>query len=185
MANICWIWESKRLQKNIYFCFIDYIKTFDCMDHNKMSKILKQMEIRDCLTWFLSNLYADQEAIVRIGDGTMVWFKIGKEVCLGSILPSCLFNLHAEYTIWNATLDEAQVGIKIAGILHCRWECKLVQLLWKTVWRFLKKTGNRTPIWPSNPIYVHTHQWNQIWKRHVQPNVHRSTLFHSQDMEAT
>ena len=70
-------------------------------------------------------------------------------------------------------------------LLHCWWECKLVQPLWRTVWRFLKKTGNRTAIWPSNPTPGHTHQGNQIWKRHMHPNVHRSTLYNSQDMEAT
>ena len=77
-------------------------------------------------------------------------------------------------------------GYREKGTLsHCWWECKLVQPLWKTVWRFLKKTGNRTAIWPSNPTSGHTHQGNQIWKRHLHPNVHRSTDYHSQDMEAT
>ena len=70
-------------------------------------------------------------------------------------------------------------------LLHCWWECKLVQPLWRTVWRFLKKTGNRTAIWPSNPTPGHTHWGNQIWKRHVHPNVHRSTVYNSQDIEAT
>ena len=70
-------------------------------------------------------------------------------------------------------------------LLHCWWECKLVQPLWRTVWRFLKKTGSRTAIWPSNPTAGHTHQGNQNWKRHVYPNVHRSTVNNSQDMEAT
>ena len=99
IANICWIQESKRLQKNIYFCFIDYVKTFDCVDHNKMWRILKKMEITDHITCLLRNLYAGQEAIVRIGDGTMNWFKTGKGVCQGSLLLPCLFNLHTEYMI--------------------------------------------------------------------------------------
>ena len=116
IANICWIIENaKEFQKNIYFCFIDYAKAFEYVDHNKLWKILKEMRMPDHLTCFLRNLYGGQEAIVRTGHGTMYWFKIGKEVCQGCILSSCLFNLHAECIMQNAGLDKAQPGIKIAG----------------------------------------------------------------------
>ena len=106
--------KAKEFQKNIYFCFIDYAKAFDCMDHNKLWKILKEMGIPDHLTCLLRNLYAGQEAAVRTGHGTMEWFQIGKGVHQGYILSSCSFNLYAEYITRNAGLEEAQVGIKIA-----------------------------------------------------------------------
>ena len=116
IANICWIMEKAReFQKNIYFCFIDYAKAFDCVDHNKLWKILKEMGIPDHLTHLLVNLYAGQEATVRTGHGTKDWFQIGKGVRQGYILPPCLFNLYAEYIMRNAGLEEAQAGIKIAG----------------------------------------------------------------------
>ena len=116
MANICWIIEKAReFQKNIYFCLIDYAKAFDCVDHNKLWKILKEMEIPGHLTSLLRNLYAGQEATVRPGHGTTDWFQIGKGVCQGCILSPCLFNLHAECIMRNAGLEEAQAGIKIAG----------------------------------------------------------------------
>ena len=105
--------ESSR--KNIYFCFIDYAKAFDCVGHNKLWKILKESGIPDHLTCLLRNLYAGQEATGRTGDGTTDWFQIGKGVCQGCILSPCLFNLYAEYIMRNAWLDEAQAGIKIAG----------------------------------------------------------------------
>jgi len=105
--------ESSR--KNIYFCFIDYAKAFDCVDHNKLWKILQEMGIPDHLTCPLRNLYAGQEATVRTGHGTTDWFKIGKEIQQGCILSPCLFNLYAEYIMRSAGLDEAQAGIKIAG----------------------------------------------------------------------
>ena len=95
----------------MYFCFIDYTKTFDSVDHNKLWKILQEMEIPDHLTCLLRNLYAGQEATVRMGHGTRDWFKIGKRVCQGCILSPCLFNLHAEYMMRNTGLDEAQTGI--------------------------------------------------------------------------
>ena len=115
IANICWIIEKAReFQKNIYFCFIDYVKAFDCVDHNKLWKFLKEMGIPDHLTCLLRNLYAGQEATVRTGRGTMDWFQIGKGVRQGCILLPCLFNLYAEYIMRNAGLDEAQAGIKIA-----------------------------------------------------------------------
>ena len=105
--------ESSR--KNIYFCFIDYANAFDCMDHNKLWKILKEMGIPDHLTCLLRNLYAGQEATVRTGHETTHWFQIAKGVHQGCILSSCLFNLYSEYIMRNAGLDEAQAEIKIAG----------------------------------------------------------------------
>ena len=96
IANIRWIKKARQFQKNIYFCFIDYAKAFDCGDHNKLWKILKDMGISDHLTCFLRNLYTGQEATVRTGYGTTDWFQIGKEVCQGCILSSCLFNFYAE-----------------------------------------------------------------------------------------
>ena len=106
--------ESYRKEKKIYFCFIDYAKACDCVDHNKLWKILQKMGIPDHLTCLLRNLYAGQEARVRTGHRRMDWFQIGKGVLQGCILSPCLFNLYAEYII-NAELYEAQVGIKIAG----------------------------------------------------------------------
>ena len=112
---IRWIIEKAReFQKNIYFCFIDYAKAFDCVDHNKLWKILKEMGIPDPLICLLRNLYAGQEATVRTGHGTADWFQIGKGVCQGCTLSPCLFNLYEEYIMRNAGLEEAQAGIKIA-----------------------------------------------------------------------
>ena len=102
------------LQKNTYFCFIDDAKAFDCVDHNKLWKILKETGIPDHLTCLWRNLYAGREATVRTGHGTTDWFQTGKGVCQGCILLPCLFNLYAEYTMRNAGLEEAQAGIKIA-----------------------------------------------------------------------
>ena len=108
IANICWIIKKAReFQKSIYFCFIDYTKAFDCVDHNKLWKSLKEMGIPDYLTCLLRNLYAAQEAKVRTGHGTTDWFQIGKGVCQGYILLPCLFNLNAGYIMRNAGLDEA------------------------------------------------------------------------------
>ena len=116
IANIRWIIEKAReFQKNINFCFIDYAKAFDCMDHNKLWKILKEMGIPDHLTGLLRNLYAGQEATVRSGHRTTDCFQIGKGVCQGCILSPCLFNLYVEYIMRNAGLEEAQAGIRIAG----------------------------------------------------------------------
>ena len=115
IANIRWIMEKARgFQKSIYFCFIDYAKAFDCVDHNKLWKILKEMEIPDHMTCLLRNLHAGQEATVRTGHGTTDWFQIGKGVCQGCILSPCLCNFYAEYVMRNAGLEEAQAGIKIA-----------------------------------------------------------------------
>ena len=116
IANIRWIKEKAReFQKHIYFCFIDYAKVFDCVDHNNLRKILKEMGIPDHLTCLLRNLYAGQEATVRTGRGTTDWFQIGKGVRQGCILLPCLFNLYAGYIMRNTRLEEAQAGIKIAG----------------------------------------------------------------------
>ena len=106
--------KKQEFQKNIYFCFIDYAKAFDCVDHNKLWKILKDMGILYHLTCLLKNLYAGQEATVRTGHGTTDWFQIGKGVHQDCILPPCLFNLYAEYIMRNIGLDEAQAGMKIA-----------------------------------------------------------------------
>ena len=114
IASIHWIIEKVReFQKNI--CFIDYAKAFDCVDHNKMWKILIEMGISAYLTCILRNLYTGQEATVRTGHGTIDWFQIGKGVCQGSILPPCLFKFYAEYIIQSVGQDEAQAGIEIAG----------------------------------------------------------------------
>ena len=111
VANICWIIKKAgEFQKNIYFCFIDYAKAFDCVDHNKLWKILKEMGIPDHLTCLLRN----QEATVKTRHGIMDWFQIGKGVHQGCILSPCLFNFYAEYIMRNAGLQEAQAGIKIA-----------------------------------------------------------------------
>ena len=116
IANILWIIKKAReFQKNIYFCFIDSANTFDCVDHNKLWKILKEMGIPDHLTCLLRNLYAGQEATVRSGHGTTDWIQIGKGARQGCILSPCLFNLYAEYIMRNTGLEEAQDGMKIAG----------------------------------------------------------------------
>ena len=106
--------KAREFQENIYFCFTDYAKAFDCVDHHKLWKILKEMGVPDHLTCLLRNLYAGQEATVRTGHGTTDWFQIGKGVCQGCILSPFLFNLYAEYIMINAGLEEAQAGIKIA-----------------------------------------------------------------------
>ena len=114
IANIPWITEKAReFQKNIYFCFIDYTKTFDCVDQNKLWKI-QETGIPEHLTCLLRNLYAGQEATVRTRHGTTDLFQIGKGVCQSCILIPCLLNLYAEHIMWNAGLDEAQAGIKIS-----------------------------------------------------------------------
>ena len=107
--------RKREFQKNIYFCFTDFARAFGCVDHNKLWKILKEMGIPDHLTCLFRNLYAGQGATVRTGHGTTDWFQIGKGVHQGCTWLPCLFNLHAEYIMRNAGLEEAQVGIKIAG----------------------------------------------------------------------
>ena len=106
--------KTKEFQRNIHFFFIDYAKAFDCVDHNNLWKILKEVGIPDHLTCLLRNLYTGQEATVRTGHGTTDYFQIGKGVHQGCILSPCLFNLYAEYIMRNAGLDEAQAGIKIS-----------------------------------------------------------------------
>ena len=118
IANICWIIKKvTEFQKNIYFSFIDYAKVFDCVENNKVWKILKEMGIPDHPTCLLRNLYAGKEATLRTRHGTIDWYQIGKGVDIRQvcILSPCLFNLYAEYIMRNAGLDEAQAGIKIAG----------------------------------------------------------------------
>ena len=120
-VNILYKFSSLKIfvlsydHQNIYFCFIDYAKAFDYVDHNKLWKILQEMGIPDHLTCLLRNLYAGQEATVRTGHETTDWFKIGKGVSQGYILSPYLFNLYAEYIMRNSGLEEAQAGIKIAG----------------------------------------------------------------------
>ena len=115
-SSLCFlVLNAGEFQKYIYFCFIDYTKAFDCVDHNKQWKILKEMGIPDHLTCLLRNLYAGQEATVGTGHGAMNWFKTGKGLPQGCILSPCLFNFYAEYIMQNARLRESQAGIKIAG----------------------------------------------------------------------
>ena len=115
IANIRWITKKAReFQKNIYFCFIDYAKAFDCVDHKKLWKILKEMGMPEHLTCLLRNLYTGQEAIIRSRHGRTDWFQIGKGVCQDCILSPCLSNFYAEYIMRNVGLEEAQAGIKIA-----------------------------------------------------------------------
>ena len=115
IANIRWIIKKAReFQKNMYFCFIDYAKAFDCVDHNKLWEILKEMGIPDDLTCLMRKLYGGQEATVRTGHGKTDWFQKGKGVRQGCILSPCLFTFYAEYIMRNAGLEEAQAGIKIA-----------------------------------------------------------------------
>ena len=115
IAKIFWIIKKVReFQKNIYFCFNDYTKAFDWVDHNKLWKILQEMGIPDHLSCHLRNLYVGQEATARTGHRTTDWFQIGKGVCQVCILSPCLFNLHAEYIMRNVRLNEVQAGIKIA-----------------------------------------------------------------------
>ena len=167
IANICWIIKKAReFQKNIYFCFIDYGKALDCVDQNKLWKILKEMGIPDHLTCLLRNLYTGQEATVRTGHGTD-WFQIGNGVRQGCILSPCLINFYAEYIMRKAGLDKAQAGIKISGrnlnnlryaddtTLMAEREEKLKSLLMKVKER--EKVGvklniQKTKIMASSPI---------------------------------
>ena len=170
IVNICWIIKKAReFQKNIYFCFIDYAKAFDCVDHNKLWKILKEMGIPEHLTCLLRNLYAGQKATVRAGHGTTDWFQIGKGVRQGCILSPCLFNFYTEYVMRRAGLDEAQAGIKIVrrNINNLRYaadttimaesEEELKSLLMKVKEENekagLKLNIQKTKIMASGPIY--------------------------------
>ena len=139
IANICWVIEKARVfQKNIYFCFIDYAKAFDCVDHNKLWKIRKEMGIPEHLTCLLRNLYAGQEATVRTGHGTTDWFQIAKGVRQGCILSPGLFNLYAEYIMRNAGLEETQAGIKIAKRNINNLDMQMTPPLWQKLKRSLK-----------------------------------------------
>ena len=136
IANIHWIMEKPReFQKNIYFCFADYGKAFDCVDHNKLLKILKQMEIPDDLICLLRNLYASQEATVRTGHGTTDWFQIGKGLCQGCILSPCLFNLYAEYIMSNAGWKKHTLESRLPGEISITSDMQMTSPLWQKVKR--------------------------------------------------
>ena len=122
----------------MYFCFIDYIKAFDCVDHNKLWEIVKEMGIQDYLTYFLRNLYLGQEATVRTGHGTTDWFQIRKGVRQGCILWPCLFNLYAEYIMSNAGLDEAQLESRLPGEISITSDMQTTPHLWQK-WRRTKE----------------------------------------------
>ena len=135
IANICWIIEKAgEFQKYIYFCFIDSIKVFDCVDHSKLWKILKEMGIPDHLACLLRNLYAGQEGTVRTRHETTDWFQIGKGVCQGCILSPCLFNLYAEYIMRNTWLEEAQdVESRLPGKISTTSDMQMTPPLWQKV----------------------------------------------------
>ena len=127
-------YKKQEFQKNIYFCFIDYAKAFDYVDHNKLWKILQEMGILDCLTCLLGNLYAaGQEATVGTGHGTTDWFQIGKGVCQGCILSPCLFNLYAEDIMRNAGLDEHKLESRLPGEITS--DMQMTPPLWQKVKR--------------------------------------------------
>ena len=172
--------KARQFQKNIYFCFIDYAKVFDCVDHKKLWKILREMGIPDYLTCLLRNLYAGQEATVRTGYGTTDWFQVGKGVHQGCILSPCLFNFYAEYITRNAGPEETQAGIQIArrNINNVRYaddttlmaesEEKLKSLLMKVKVESgkvgLKLNIQKTKIMSSGPItswQIDGKQWKQ------------------------
>ena len=133
-ASIHWIIKKAReFQKNIYFCFIDYAKTSDYMDHNKLWKIVKKTRIPNHLTCLLRSLYAGQEVTAK--HGTMDWFQIGEGVHQGCILSPCLFDLYAEYIMRNVSLDEAQAGIRLPGETSITSDMKMIPPLWQRVKR--------------------------------------------------
>ena len=169
ISNICWIIEKAReFQKNIYLCFIDYTKAFDCVDHNKLWRVLKEMGIPDHLTCLLRNIYAGQEATVRTLYRTTDWFKIEEGVRQGCLLLPCLFNLYPEKIMRNVGLDELQFGIKIGGrnINNLRYadnttlmaESKeelnsfLMSVKEESERASLKLNSKKTKIMPSGPI---------------------------------
>ena len=124
--------KARKFQKNIYFCFIDYAKAFDCVDHNKLWKILQEMGMPDHLTCLLRNLYAGQEATVRTGRGTTHWFQIGKGVPQGCILSSCLFNLHAEYIMRNVLgWKKHKLESRLPGEISITSDMQMTPLLWQ------------------------------------------------------
>ena len=124
-------WKSKRVPEKHIFLLIDYAKAFDCVDHNKMWKILKEMGIPDHLICLLRNLYAGQEATVRTGHGTTDWFQIGKEICQGCILSLCLFNLYAEYIMRNAGLVKYKVESRLPGEISVTSDMQMTPPLWQ------------------------------------------------------
>ena len=127
--------KAREFQKNIYFCFVDYAKAFDYVDHNKLWKILKEMGIPDHLTCLLRNMYAGQEATVRTGHGTTDLFQIGKGVRQGCILSLCLFNFYAEYIMRNAGLEEAQLESRLPGEISITSDMQMTPPLWQKVER--------------------------------------------------
>ena len=136
IANICLIMEKAReFQKNIYFYFLDYVKAFDCVYHNKLWKILKEMGVPDHLTCLLRNLYAGQEVTVRTRHGITDWFQIGKGIHQGCILSPCLFNLYAEHIMRNAWLDEAQLESRLPGEISKTSDMQMTPPLWQKVKR--------------------------------------------------
>ena len=125
--------KAREFQKNIYFCFIDYTKAFDCVDHSKLWKILKEMGIPDHLTCLLRNRYAGQEATFRTGHGTTDWFQIGKGVCQGCILSSCLFNLYAEYITQNVGWKKHKLESRLPGEIPITSDTQMKPPLWQKV----------------------------------------------------
>ena len=136
IANIRWIiTKGREFQKNIYFCFTDYAKAFDCVDHNKLWKILREWGIPDHLICLLRNLYAGQEATVRTGHGTTDWFQIGKGVYQGCILSPCLFNLYAEDIMRNAGLEKHKLESRLSGEISLTSDMQMTPPLWQKVRR--------------------------------------------------
>ena len=132
IANICWIiGKPKEFQKNIYFCFIDYTKDFDCVDHSKLWKILQEMGIPDHVTCLLRNLYAGEEATVRTGHGTADGFHVGKQVLLGCKLSPCSCKLHAEYIMWNAGLVKHRPESRLLGEISISSGMQMTPPLWQ------------------------------------------------------
>ena len=136
IANIPWIIEKAReLQKNTYFCFIDCAEGFDCVDHNKLWKILQEMGIPDQLTCLLRNQHAGKEATVRTGHGTTDWFQIGKGVCRGCILPPCLFNLYTQYIMKTLNWKKHKLESRLPGEISITSDMQMIPPLWQKVKR--------------------------------------------------
>ena len=134
IADICWtIKKAREFQKNIYFCFSDYAKDFDCVDHIKLWKIIKEMGIPDHLICPLRNLYVGQETTVRIGHGITHWFQTGKGTCQSCILSPCLFNLYTEYIMRNAGLDEAKLESRLPAEISITSDTQMASSLWQKV----------------------------------------------------
>ena len=127
--------KAREFQKNTYFCFSDYAKTFDCVDHNKLWKILQEMGIPDHLTCLLRNLYAGQEATVRTGHGTTDWFQVGKRVRQGYMFSACLFNLYTEYIMRNAGLKKHRQESRLPGEISITSDMQMTPPLWQKVKR--------------------------------------------------